>query len=56
MQAWHEAVAHKAAQKIANIDTGLVVSHSMKNTETPANFLIKKELARDPYVIVNSIK
>jgi hypothetical protein len=55
MQVWHEAVKHKATKKITNMNTGMVLSHSLKSTITPANFLIKKDITRDPYVVVNKI-
>lgn len=52
MQVWHESVKSKAKKKISNMETGMVVNHSIKRTVTQANFLVKKDITRDPYVIV----
>ena len=42
-------------QKANNLETGVVVKHTIKSTVTDSQFLIKKDISRDPYVIVNPI-
>ena len=56
MQVWSDAVSQKQAKRLRNMETGKVIRHHFKTTTTNMQFLPKKKIEVDPYVIVKPPK